>query len=61
MFSSKYINADKDTTLAVDEPALSTRQMWVDEFRRGRENFDDDPKSRRPGTATNKENIVFTC
>ena len=40
-----------------DVPALSTVQKWAAAFKRGRERLEDDPRSRRPATATTQENI----
>lgn len=40
-----------------DSPALSTTQKWAAEFRRGKENLEDDLKSGHPANATTEENI----
>ncbi|CAI9733412.1 Hypothetical predicted protein [Octopus vulgaris] len=53
----KDIHADMVATLGNDAPALSTVQKWAAEFRKGRENLEDDSRSGRPATATTEENI----
>lgn len=45
------------TTLGDDTLALSTVQKWAAEFRRGKENLEDDLKSGHPANATTEENI----
>ncbi|XP_076059482.1 protein GVQW3-like [Oratosquilla oratoria] len=44
-------------TLGDDHLALSTVQKWAAEFKRCRENLEDDPRLGRPVTATTQENI----
>ncbi|XP_029636953.1 uncharacterized protein LOC115212254 [Octopus sinensis] len=44
-------------TLGDDAPALSAVQKWAAEFRRERDNLEDDPRSGRPATATTEKNI----
>ena len=57
----KDIHADMVATLGDDTPASSTVKKWVAEFKRGRESFEDDPKSGRPASATSqKKSTVFT-
>lgn len=36
----------------------STIKRWAAEFKRGRENFEDDPRSGRPSTAVTDENVA---
>ena len=55
--TSKEIYTDMVSTLGNDAPALSTVKKWAVEFKRGRENLEDDPRSRRPSTSTIQENI----
>ncbi|XP_076065286.1 protein GVQW3-like [Oratosquilla oratoria] len=44
------------TTLGDNALALSTVQKWAAEFKRGRENLEDDLRGGRPATATTQEN-----
>ena len=53
----KGIYANKVATLGDDVSALLTVKKWTAEFKRGRESFDDDPRSGRLASATTKENI----
>ena len=53
----KDLHAQMVATLEDDAPALSTVQKWATDFKMGRESFEDDPRSRRPATATIQENI----
>ena len=45
------------STLGDDDPGLSTVKKWAAELKTGRESLEDDPRSRRPSTATIQENI----
>ena len=40
-----------------DAPALSTLKKWAAEFKRGRDRFEDGPRTGRPSIATIQENI----
>ena len=53
----KEIHADKVATLGDDAPALSTVKKWAAEFKRGRKNLQDDPRSGGLSTTTTQENI----
>lgn len=55
--AEKDIDTDMVDTLGDEAPALSTVQKWETEFKRGRESFEDDPRSGCPTTATTQENI----
>jgi transposase len=37
---------------------ISTIKRWAADFKRGRENFEDDPRSGRPPTAVTDENVA---
>ena len=55
--TTKEIHSDIVSTLGDDAPVLSTAKKWAAEFKRGRESFEDDPRSGRLSTATTQENI----
>ena len=54
---TKKVHTDIVSTLGDDAPALSTVKKRAVEFKRGRENLEEDPRSGRPSTATTPENI----
>lgn len=45
-----------DTVFGTSAPSVSTVRRWYNEFKRGKTNFKDDPKSGRPSTAVTEEN-----
>lgn len=53
----KEIFEDMAKTLGEDAPSYSTVKRWAADFRRGRENLEDDARSGRPATATTEEMI----
>lgn len=57
----KEIHDDMQTTLGESAPSYTTVKKWVAEFKRGRENIEDDPRSGRPMTSTTEENINKVC
>ena len=44
-------------TLGKNAPCYTTVKKWVDEFRRGKESVEDDPRVGRPKEATTQEQI----
>ena len=44
-------------TLGEHAPSYATVKRWVNEFKRGRNNVEDEPRSGRPLTATTPDNI----
>ena len=55
--TTKEIHTDMVSTLGDDASALSTVKKWAAEFKKGRESFEDNPRSGRSSTATTQENI----
>ena len=53
----KDIYANKVAILGDDVLALLTVKKWTAEFKKGRESFEDDPRSGRLVSATTQENI----
>ena len=43
--------------LAVDAPSKATIFRWYNEFKRGKNSCEDDPRSGRPSTSVTDENI----
>ncbi|XP_029657069.1 protein GVQW3-like [Octopus sinensis] len=48
---------DMVKTLTDNVPSYATVKRWVNEFKRGRESVEDDPRPGRPPTATTKDNF----
>ena len=46
-------------TLKNNTPALSSAKKWASEFKRGRESFENEPRSGRSFTVTTQENIDY--
>lgn len=51
------IHEDMVRTLTDNAPSYATVKRWVNEFKRGRESVEDDPRPGRPPTATTKDNL----
>ncbi|XP_076035341.1 protein GVQW3-like [Oratosquilla oratoria] len=45
------------STLRDNAPSYSVVKKWADDFRRGRESLEDDPRQGRPATVTTQEII----
>lgn len=54
-WKATQIQTDFIETLGERAPSLKTISKWVNEFKRGRESLEDDPRSGRPKTATTPE------
>ena len=51
------IHKDMTDTLGDHAPSYATVKRWINEFKRGKDNTEDEPRSGRPLTATTPENI----
>ncbi|XP_028270394.1 histone-lysine N-methyltransferase SETMAR-like [Parambassis ranga] len=55
--SPKEVHKDMVATLGAGAPSYSMVKKWAAEFKRGRENLEDEPRSGRPVTVTTQETI----
>ncbi|XP_025269033.1 protein GVQW3-like [Camponotus floridanus] len=55
--TATQIQAELQEVHGTSTPSLPTISFWVNEFKRGRTNTDDEPRSGRPKTATNEEMV----
>ncbi|XP_018407394.1 PREDICTED: putative uncharacterized protein FLJ37770 [Cyphomyrmex costatus] len=55
--TATQIQAEFQEVHGTSTPSLPTISFWVNEFKRGRTNTDDEPRSGRPKTATNEEMV----
>ena len=53
----KDIHNDMVATLEKDAPLYATVKRWVTEFKRGRQNLENDPRPGRPGTVATPEMV----
>lgn len=56
--STKEIHLDIQQTIGTNAVPYSTVAYWVAEFKRGRANCEDDPRSGRPSTSVTDENVA---
>lgn len=54
----KESHENLQTAFQESAPALATVTYWFREFKRGRENLNDDPRPGRPQTAVTHENVI---